>query len=347
MGTFNQDLIKNQEEFFGPLYDYIIDDEITDVDWNGRELWLTYANNKREKVQKEGITPEFVESFSFRVANVVSENFNQTNVILEAETDKLRISFLHNSVTTTGTCFCIRKSLPSLRYTEADLVKSGYMSTQILHLLINAVKARMNIVICGETNTGKTELCKFLSQYIPDEQKVITIEDNPELHYAEINPSHDCISIKVGQYLTYSDAIKASLRQNPRWILLSEARSTEAIYLLQSLSTGENAITTIHCTDLYQMAKRFADMVEDNSGRTESKVYGYLDLGILIKKRVNADGKIYRYIDQLAFLYRDRETKKEKMFFVIEDGILQDTDLPKAIFNKYKEAEIQEPFASH
>lgn len=342
--TFNQDQISDPKGFFGPLYDYVMNDEITDVDWNGRALWLTYANNKRVHVKDAKISPTFVERFAFRVANLVSEEFNQANVVLEAETDRLRFSFLHESVAITGTCFCIRKSLPSLRYTEEDLLKTEYMQKAVLNLLINAVKARMNIVVCGETNTGKTELTKFLSQYIPNEQKVITIEDSPELHFAEINPEHDCIAIKVSEYLKYSESIKACLRQNPRWILLSEARSTEAANLLESLSTGENCITTIHCTDVSKVPNRFAEMIGTDSKKIQEKVFINFDIAVLIKKRMDDEGNIHRYISQLAFFSRNKNLENE-MFFVVKDGEIVDKNLPEEFLKKFKEVHIEKPFS--
>lgn len=111
MGTFNQDLIKNQEEFFGPLYDYIIDDEITDVDWNGGELWLTYIGGKREKIVQNSITPAFAEKFSLRTADLLKIIFDCSYPVMHADMNRFCISFIHNSITPPGieNCFFIRK----------------------------------------------------------------------------------------------------------------------------------------------------------------------------------------------------------------------------------------------
>ena len=82
--------------------------------------------------------------------------------------------------------------------------------------LENAVKAHMNIIMCGLPGSGKTELLKYLTRFVPDNERVITIEDNLEIHYADINPGKDAGELKVNEILfDYTKAIKACLRQNP------------------------------------------------------------------------------------------------------------------------------------
>ena len=85
-------------DFFGPLYPYIIDDDVTDVDYNGREVWLTDSNNCRHVCPDLQLTESFIDQFTGRVANGVSKAFNRQNPILEAETASLRITIVHESV---------------------------------------------------------------------------------------------------------------------------------------------------------------------------------------------------------------------------------------------------------
>lgn len=334
------------ENFFGPLWPYIEDDDITDVDYNGQELWLTYATRGRLKVETIDISSSFVERFSSRVSNLVSRPFNSTNITLEAETPRLRISFIHESAAKSGRCFCIRKSLPILRFTPKSVVESGYMSEKILNLLVNCVLAKMNFVICGETNVGKTELIKFLSTFIPDEDKVITVEDNPELHYRQINPTHDCVELKIiPERFSYSQALKASLRLNPRWVLLSEARGSEIKYLLEGFSQGSHGITTIHTDEVRNIPRRMADMYESNidEDKIENKVYAYIDLGILIQKRQLEDGTFFRYIDQISFFYREKQ--KNYQFSIVMDGELTTEDLPDQMMKSFKDNGIISPYS--
>jgi pilus assembly protein CpaF len=107
--------------------------------------------------------------------------------------------------------------------TRDSMIADGYCTKEILELLTNCVKARMNFVFCGEPGVGKTEGIKFFSQFIPANERVITIEDTPELHFREINPNNDCVELMVSDGFSYTKAIKTSLRQNPKWLMLSEA----------------------------------------------------------------------------------------------------------------------------
>ena len=115
-----------------------------------------------------------------------------------------------------------------MRMTEEKMLADGYCSREVLLFLRNCMEAKLNMVFCGCPGAGKTELLKFLTQFIPKHEKVMTIEDNLEIHYRDINPGANCVELKVDEeFFSYTKAIKSALRQNPQWVLLSEARSTE------------------------------------------------------------------------------------------------------------------------
>lgn len=97
------------------------------------------------------------------------------------------------------------------------MLEESYCPERILQLLMNCVLAGMNFVFGGEPGAGKTECAKFFMQFIPREERVITIEDSLEIHYRDINPGADAVELRVGEDFSYTDAIKASLRQNPKW----------------------------------------------------------------------------------------------------------------------------------
>lgn len=77
------------------------------------------------------------------------------------------------------------------------MVEDEYVAVPVLELLTNCVAAKMNFVFCGEPGAGKTECAKFFSQFIPAGERVITIEDNPEWHYSQINPGKDCVELRI------------------------------------------------------------------------------------------------------------------------------------------------------
>ena len=115
------------KEYFGPLWKYVADEKITDVDYNGREIWLTNTENMRYRANpeyiKEFITDNFIEQFTQRIANVVSRQFNKQNPQLEAETSELRVTIVHESVARSGRTISIRKTPPIIRLTEEKAVQ--------------------------------------------------------------------------------------------------------------------------------------------------------------------------------------------------------------------------------
>lgn len=139
--------------------------DVTDIDYNGRELWIRDIHNIRHKVTDEKIrqrlNEEFIQSFATNVANLVGKNLTPTDNVIEAETEELRITVIHESVASTGTCICIRKTPPVQRITPKKALEEHYCEEKVLHLLANCVKAKLNMVFCGEPGVGKTECAKF------------------------------------------------------------------------------------------------------------------------------------------------------------------------------------------
>ncbi len=326
---------------FGPLWEFIKDDEITDIDYNGRDLWITTADNERKKIQNHGITQEQIEKFSHYVANNVNRPFNKEHNLLEADTDVLRISIVHETAAISGRSVCIRKTLPLVRMTEESMIENHYCTKEILQLLICCVRARMNFVFCGEPGSGKTEAVKFFSQFIPDNQRVITIEDTPELHYREINPQKDCVEFIVSEGFDYTKAIKTSLRQNPKWLMLSEARSVEVKYLLEGMSTGVRGFTTLHSDDVRKIPDRILNMLQSrvDADRMENNVFMYLDVGVLIHKKMDDVGKVYRCIEQVCFFLR--ENGKNSIVPVVMEGNLIAQSFPNGIIQKFKNENVK------
>ena len=311
-------------DFFGPLYPYIIDDDVTDVDYNGREVWITDSDNCRHVCKDLILSQDFVDQFTGRVANGVSKAFNRQNPVLEAETASLRITIVHESVCLTGRSICIRKSLPYVRLHARQMIAEGYCKEEVLDLLLSCVADHKNIVVVGEPGAGKTELCKFLSGYIPEDERVITIEDTTEWHYPSMHPDHDCLELRINRQMDYTQAIKTCLRLNPKWIMLSETRSKEVVYLMECLSTGVHGMTTLHTSDVRKIPDRMLNMAgnERDAGRMENEIYSFIDVGILVRRRGWEDSmeryQISRYIDQVCFF--SREDGKNQVQIVVEDG---------------------------
>lgn len=350
-GNYYQDgkiVFQITEENFGPFWKHVNNKNITDVDYNGTDLWLTDINNNREKV-KDDISEDFVEQFCQRIANIKSVDFNQKNPIIEIETDNLRVSIVHDSAAVSGKSICIRQTPPYQRITEKQAIDKLYCSKKVMSLIANCIKAHMNIVFCGAPRAGKTEAMKFFSNYIPDDERVITIEDVMELRYKELKPKSDCVEIKCNEDLTYEDAIIASLKQNPKWIMIAETRGKEVSNLIQGFSTGVNGITTLHTDDISKIPQRMVNMVNDGNieNRLLDNVYEFIDVGVLISIKKDEKGNLYRFIDQVGFFTADEQSIENKRCrSCVNNGKIIRTEFPINISSRFTKAGIIDMFSN-
>lgn len=334
------------EEQFGVFWKYLMQDDVTSVDYNGKALWIVDLKKGKYRAP-DAVDEKFLSQFVHTIANCVNKRFNAIDNVLEADTRELRISILHPSVARSGISVCIRKSPPLVRNTIDGMIAGGYMDEKIMHLLINCVLAKMNFVFGGEPGAGKTECAKFFMQFIPPEQRVITIEDSLELHFGDINPEHDFVELQVRDGFTYTDAIKACLRQDPDWLMLSEARSVEVKSLLEQWSTGVCGFTTIHLDDLRKLPERILSMMEDvkDTEQMTARIYNDVSVGVLIRVKKDARGFLKRYIDQCCFY--TRENDKNVIYMLVENGKFvskMENVIPKEMQVRFERAKIKDAF---
>lgn len=331
-------LIIDERQFFGPLYDLINDIDITDIDLSGPEVWITLKTNERIKTQIE-VSQEFSDQFAKRVSDMESKPFHRMSPVLEAETDTLRITIVHEDVCQGRRTICIRKSLKNVRLTEANVISDQYMSEETLSFLKSCVISGMNFVIAGNPGAGKTECARFLSKYIPDDQRVITIEDTPEWHYRMMKRQSDCVEIKVGKNMDYTKAIKTCMRLNPKWMMLSEARSVEVLSLMECFSTGVKGMTTIHTDDVRKIPDRILNMAAQkrDEGRLLNDIYTFIDIGILIRRKEfeTGDGKreVRRFVDQIAVFTREDGINRTSL--ILDEGEATGKELPESILKRF------------
>lgn len=328
-----------EKEVFGDLLPFIQDEQITDINYNGSALWVDHLHKGRYCVSSYHADSRFLNQFSMRIANLMNRSFNQYEPLLEAETDELRISIIHESVTNTGRSISIRKTPGVRRLDRRRMLETGYCTKELDIFMANSVRAGLTLVAAGLPGAGKTEYLKAMTAYIPPSRKVITVEDNLEIRYRTINPDKDGIEIKVGDTFSYGKAIKASMRQLPGWLILSEARSMEVQYLLESMSTGVSCMTTIHTDDVRKIPDRICSMMKKD---VSDDVYSFLDIGILIGC-YNTPGKgICRRIEQAALFDRSQSVNTITVFY--EEGHMVRPQLPEAMMRKFAFAGIENPF---
>ena len=233
---------------FGPLQEFLDDDDVTDVSYsNGGQVWLKTLSKGIYQVDRPNINNAFMEKLAFQCSNVMGKTFNMAHPFLDAESAELRMNFVHDSIATNGIAVLLRKTPAKIRLNKEKLITEDYCTEQIHDFLIQCVHARCNIIVAGETGSGKTELVKYLASKTKEDEKIISIEDTLELHLDRIYPNRDIVAMKTNNIASYTEALVACMRQNPIWILLAEVRSAEAVMAVRnSISSGHHILSTIH-----------------------------------------------------------------------------------------------------
>ncbi len=285
---------------FSVLQPFIDDEYITDINYNGRHLWIDHLRKGRYVVQNFDNHHECMQ-LGYRFANYANLTFNTVSPIVEAETGDLRISLVHSSVCD-DISISIRKTPAIMRLNNRVLKKQNYAPIWLLELLAQFVKIKSNMIVSGLPGAGKTELVKYLSQFIQPHQRVITIEDTYEIRYRDLHPKSDCIALKVNNRFSYHDAIKACLRQRPDWMLVSEVRGNEVVNLFQSVSTGATLLSTIHAPSAHHIPRRLLHMfpgVEMSNDTLYQMIFDIIDVGIHVEASISKKG-VHRYIKEVV-----------------------------------------------
>lgn len=198
----------------------------------------------------------------------------------------------------------------------------------------------MNCVIGGQPHAGKTELLKYLSTFIPANEKVGVYEDNQEIHYRTINPGKKCVEFFVDSKFSYSQVIRAGLRHNIDWMLLSESRGTEVLDLMNSLSTGAYCMTTMHLDSVRSIPDRMYNMLGESNvtDRFVNSIYKYIDVGVLVE----CDKYERRQIKEVAFFTRDNGVNQCTVLY--ENGEFTSMELPHLILQRFNKYGIVNPY---
>lgn len=334
------------QAFFGMLFPYICDEKVTEIHYNGNQLWLTDATSCKRKSNMV-LSKKFVCDFTDAVAGCEGMKLSEKEPVAEVVTERLRITVVHESVAQNGRAITILKAPPFARLDEETLLKEEYCSKQILTLLKNCVRARKNIVFCGEAGVGKTQCATFFSQYISPDDRVVTIEDNPRWHYSKMHPDSDCVELRVTEQMGYGKAIETGLRLNPKWMLLSEGYSPEIARMIEGFAAGVRGITTLCARDVRSVPEKMAGMSRRSAGtgRLENEIYRELDLAVLIRKKEakDDDGQwISRpYIDQIG--YFSRYAHKNHTHMIVENGKITEYGMPKKLTEELAHVGIFDP----
>lgn len=272
---------------FGPLKPLLENDDYTDISYsNNGQIWIKSLTKGVFKLEVTGVDNTLLEKIAFQCSNVMGKTFNMAHPFLDAESAELRLNFVHESIATNGIACVMRKTPAKIRLNKEKLLNENYVSLQIHDFLLKCVEGHCNIIVSGETGSGKTELVKYLASHTKENEKIITIEDTLELHLDRIFPQRDIVAMKTNNIASYSDVLVTCMRQNPRWILLSEVRSAEAVMAVRnSISSGHNIISTIHSDKASSIPMRMYSLLESNLDIDQflKSIHRYVQIGVHVK----------------------------------------------------------------
>ena len=301
-----------QQVDFGPLRQFLDNDDVTDISYsNNGQVWLKTLSKGVFRVENTGIDNTLVEKIAFQCANTMGKSFNMANPFLDAESAELRLNFVHDSIAKNGVAMLVRKTPAKIRLVKDQIIKDDYIRLDIHDFLLKCVEGHCNILVSGETGSGKTEFIKYLAAHTKENEKVITIEDTLELHLDKIFPHRDIVAMKTNNIASYSDVLVTCMRQNPRWILLSEVRSAEAVMAVRnSISSGHNILSTIHADKAESIPNRLYSLLESNIDLEQflRSIHRYVQLGVHVKGYYSKERqKFHREIAEVTEFYVDED----------------------------------------
>lgn len=277
------------------LKNYYEDKNVTDVAFDGQKLWIE-DNISLPHLSPVQPTYAEVEKLIKIIANHKHMEFTDTDAILDTEIAELRLNSLHKVASPYGMTFSFRVS----RAQKVAQNISDLCNPKVGKLMELLTKAKINQVISGATGAGKTEAQKLLVEYIPDYEKICLMEDSKDTHLKEVYPNKYIFSWLTvmndnrDKPITFHDLFKASLRNNPVWIILSETRDEVAFDMLEAAGSNHKIITTLHADEAEEIVFRLIYMISRaftvNEILLGKKIVRSLPIGCFMEKKLDEPG---------------------------------------------------------
>lgn len=324
-------LIDNEINGFGPITELLEDKNITEIMVNSpNEI---YIENDGQLVKDESISfinDEHILRTIKRLIEPLGRTIDASNPMVDSRlSDGSRINAIIPPLSTKGPVMTIRKFKDTMNSVD-DLIGIGTLTPYMARFLDAAVRAKLNILVCGGTGSGKTTLLNILSGFIKEEERIITIEDAAELH---LHQKHVIsLETRTTNYdqegeVTIRDLVINSLRMRPDRIIVGEVRGKEAFDMLQAMNTGhDGSLTTLHANGPEDCLNRLETMVLMSGLDIPIKAIreymeNAIDLIVTIE-RMN-DGK--RKITSIAELdgFQDDRISIKEIFAFHQKGIME------------------------
>lgn len=248
----------------GPIEPFLRDPTVTEVMVNGPDQIYVEHAGKLLPTDSRFIDESHLRRVIERIVAAVGRRIDESSPMVDARLpDGSRVNAIYPPLSITGPYLTVRK-FPADPLTADDLIGMGTMSSQLRDFLECCIGGRLNVLVSGGTSTGKTTLLNVLSSFIPEAERVITIEDSKEL---QLHQEH-VLSLEArppntegrGE-VTIRDLVRNSLRMRPDRIIVGEVRSAEALDMLQAMNTGhEGSLTTVHANSPRDALSRIETM---------------------------------------------------------------------------------------
>ena len=258
--------IVNEALGLGPLEDFLADDSITDIMVNNKDEIFVEKNGKILFTNKRFISNDQVRATIDRIIAPLGRRVDESTPMVDARLpDGSRINAIIPPLSLNGPMITVRKFSQD-RYTMDDLLTRFKSLSQPMADFLNAcVIGRKNIIVSGGTGAGKTTLLNIISHFIPDNERIITIEDAAELrlvktHWARLESRPP--NIEGRGKVTIRDLFINTLRMRPDRIIIGECRGPEVLDMLQAMNTGhDGSLTTLHANTTRDTLSRMSSMV--------------------------------------------------------------------------------------
>ena len=249
----------------GPLEPLLRDETLTEVMVNGPQQVYIERDGKLELTNVTFQNDEHVMKIIQRIIAPIGRRVDESSPMVDARlADGSRVNAIIPPLSLVGPVITIRK-FSATPYTVDDLVRFGTSTPEMFEFLEACVKARLNIFVSGGTGSGKTTMLNILSSFIPNDERIVTIEDAAELqlrqeHVVTLEARPPNIEGK-GQ-IPIRELVRNSLRMRPDRIVVGECRSAEALDMLQAMNTGhDGSMSTGHANTPRDMLSRLETMV--------------------------------------------------------------------------------------
>ncbi len=249
----------------GPLEELLADERVTEVMVNGRTHVFAEMGGKLHRTEHQFTDDAQLLAVIERIVQPLGRRIDEKSPMVDARLpDGSRVNAVIPPLAIDGPSITIRK-FAKKPYEVADLVRFGAFTPELADLLRACVEARLNVLISGGTGSGKTTLLNVLSSFIPEDERIVTIEDAAELQLKQPHlvrlESRPANIEGVGE-VKIRDLVKNSLRMRPDRIVVGECRGAEALDMLQAMNTGhDGSLTTVHANSPRDAIARLETLV--------------------------------------------------------------------------------------